>query len=76
MEPVFGELLACECFSLCDFVLMVGEEIIDPTHMDVNLISEKMMITRTTLDMPSRSTRENSHLSIDNKFSFPLIRAI
>lgn len=76
MHPVFRELFPSECFCLCNFILVVREEIVYAAHMDVDLISEIVMVTSTTLDMPTRTTFDFYFSGVYIEFDFPEIRSI
>jgi hypothetical protein len=58
MEPVVGEFFASVCLRLGDLILMMGEEIVDATHVDIDLRTKIMHITSATLDMPAWTTFE------------------
>jgi hypothetical protein len=52
---------------------MVWENEIHPTHMDIDLIPEKMAITGTTFDMPTWTSFDCFFLSIEHHSDTPLI---
>jgi hypothetical protein len=76
MEPIFRELFSCESLSLGYLVLMMREHEVDSSHVDVDLISEKMPITCTTLDMPAWSSVDFPLFSIDADIYSPFILTI
>ena len=63
VEPVFRELLSSVCLCLSDLVLMVREDEVYATHVYIYLLSEKVLIARATLDMPSWATTDFDFLS-------------
>lgn len=76
MHPVFREFFSGECLCLCDFVLMMREEVIDATHVDIDLCSEVVMVTCATLDMPAWTSCQRSLFTIYRHGDSPFILTI
>jgi hypothetical protein len=76
MHPIFGEWFTSICLSLCNLVLMMRENEITSTHMDIDLWPEEFHITSGTLDMPTWSSLEYFFLSVYCDLYLPRVLSI
>src|SRR5512132_214847 len=53
MQPVTDEFLSGHAFALCDFRLVMRENIIDAAAMDIDLIAQQRRRHRAALDVPA-----------------------
>ena len=44
VDPIAGELLACETFALGDLVLVVGEDQVIPAAVNIDLFSKVIQV--------------------------------
>ncbi len=69
VHPIIAKCFSCDSFRLSDFILMMRENEITPTHMNIYLFTMTPHITSTTLDMPPWSSFEDYSIR-----STPLVR--
>ena len=44
MKPILRKLLSSKCFRLRDFILMMWKEIVNSTHVDIDLFAKKLIV--------------------------------
>jgi hypothetical protein len=76
MHPVFRELFTKKSFTLSDLILVMWKNQIFRSHMNIDLSTKMTHITSRTFDMPSWTTTNDLLLTIDDKYSIPIIITI
>ena len=73
VHPVAGKRLTSAGFGLRQLVFMMREHIVDPSHMDVNRLSEYFHCHGGALQMPTRTARSKGAFPIDASIPFRII---
>lgn len=76
MHPILGECFSGDALRLCYLVLMMREDEIHASHMDIDLLAKSPEITSTTLYMPSWPSFQRFFAFTCLKIGFPEILPI